>query len=356
VFGAIYHTQQKSNEELAVSMTKDKCSSVDTPDDTVVVTDNGYTMVDFMGVHLVILCWLVPMMLLAMTLVCLSVPNTRLLSPGVVCFYLGVKILTDQVGLLPARHFHTLKVYFQRSFLHYFTMVRLTPSLTVSKDQWERPQVIMTGPHGVFNMGGIRSMITPLFEDKHVVCAIAPIMTYTWFEPILRLAGTEGMIALDHKSIQVEMSSGQRDIMVIPGGFVETNTGNEEFATMYDSKWEYWLWQCTKHGYDLSFQWIYGATQVYHTGVAAMATRLQLGQKGIPFTFPSGKFGTFAAYNDIKMAICGFRMPVVHVPDVDRSSPTFKALVSEFHLRVQDLLSKYPPTGKQSIVKMISSL
>jgi len=318
--------------------------------------DNEHTMMDSMGVHLVILCWLVPAMLVVSTVVCMAVPNTRLLSPSLFSMYLLVKTSTDRIGMLPTHYFRILQVRFQRSFINYFTMVRLTPPLTVSKDQWKRPQVIMTGPHGVFNMGGIRSMVTPLFEDKNVVCAIAPAMGYTWFEPILRLAGTDGMISLDHKSIQVEMSSAQRDIIVIPGGFVETNTGNEEFATMDDSKWAYWLWQCTRHGYDLSFQWIYGATQVYHTGVGAMAIRTLLGQKGIPFVFPLGQFGSFVAYNDVRMSTCGFRMPVVHVPNVDRSSPAFKELLSDFHMRVKDLLSAYPPTGKQSPVKMISAL
>ena len=208
----------------------------------------------------------------------------------------------------------------------------------------------------MFNMGGIRSILTPLFEDKNIVCAIAPVMAYTWFEPILRLAGTDGMIKLNHKSIQVEMMGGHRDLIVIPGGFVETNTGNEEFATMDESKWGYWLWQCTVHGYDLSFQWIYGATQVYHTGVGCMATRLQVGKAGVPLVWPSGKFGTFAARNDVGMSICGFRMSVVHDPNVDRSSPAFQALIGDFHMRVQELLTKYPPTGKQSAVKMISSL
>jgi hypothetical protein len=199
-------------------------------------------------------------------------------------------------------------------------------------------------------------MITPLFEDKHLVCAIAPMMAHTWFEPILRLAGTDGMIALNHKSIHAEMSAGHRDMIVIPGGYVETNTGNEEFATMDESKWAYWLWQCTVHGYDLSFQWIYGATQIYHTGVGYMATRLKAGQRGIPFMYPSGRYGTLAARNNVGLSVCGFRMSVEHVPDVDRASPAFQGLIGDFKMRVQELLATYPPTGKQSVVKMISSL
>jgi hypothetical protein len=207
-------------------------------------------------------------------------------------------------------------------------------------------------------MGGIRSVITPEYEDKKLVVAVAPTMSYTWFEPILRLTGADGMLPLHHATIQKEMMhNATRDIIVIPGGFVETNTGNEEFSTMDDSKWAYWLLLCSRHGYDVSFQWIYGATQIYHTGTYGMTTRLFLGRMGIPCTMPPrGKYGTFLAHNDVGMTICSFRMSIPHRPDMSRTSQEFISLLHLFKQRVSELLAKYSPAADQAPVRVLSSL
>jgi hypothetical protein len=207
-------------------------------------------------------------------------------------------------------------------------------------------------------MGGIRSVITPEYKDKKLVVAVAPAMAYTWFEPILRLAGTDGMLPLQHANIQKEMTHNTgRDIITIPGGFVETNTGNEHFSTIDDSKWAYWLLSCSRHGYDLSFQWIYGATQIYHTGTSGMATRLLFGRMGIPCVPPPrGKYGTLLARNDVDMSVCSFRMSVPHRPDLVKTSPEFVSLLHEFRQRVANLLIKYTPVDDQAPVRPISSL
>jgi hypothetical protein len=111
---------------------------------------------------------------------------------------------------------------------------------------------------------------------------------------------------------------------------------------MDDSKWAYWLLQCLRHGYDASFQWIYGATQVYHTGSGGMAMRLMFGKKGIPFVLPMGKYGTPIAHNDVPMTVCGFRIPVNPMPTATRSSPELRTLILDFQTRVDDLMRRFP--------------
>jgi hypothetical protein len=324
-------------------------------------SDPGHeeTIGDALIVHTILLCWLMPVILGTTGVVCLPWQGTRTYACVALCLYSGVKVLVDRIDLLPESYSRTLKIHFRQAVNRYFRLQHLTPSIIVPAEQWERPQVILTGPHGVFNMGGIRSIINPELKDTNIVCAIAPVMAHTWFEPILRLAGSVGMLPLDHQSITSEMSRNKnRDIMVIPGGFVEANTGNDHFSTMDDSKWEYWLLQCLRHGYDASFQWIHGATQVYHTGTYGLTTRMWFGKMGIPCVIPFGKYGIPIAHNDVGMSVCGFRINVQCVPDSNRSSPEFHALVRDFRTRVSDLLSKYPPnrTLRQAPIKMISSL
>ena len=160
---------------------------------------------------------------------------------GSATLYCILKILTDRFQYLPTGAQYALSRMFQNACLSYFRIEHATPSVMVRCRDWVRPQVIMTGPHGVFNMGGIVSIMTSDYADKNVVCALDPkLVHYAWFQPILHMAGSQGMIPLRHASITAEMHIASRDLMVIPGGFVETNTGNEHYATMDDSRWDYW--------------------------------------------------------------------------------------------------------------------
>jgi hypothetical protein len=314
---------------------------------------------DVLIVHSIILCWIIPIFMLGTSLLSLPMTITRDYTMTTMSVYVALKLVSDHIDSLPAPILRLCQHRFQEAFYRYFPMEFSTPSVVVSSDDWERPQIILTGPHGVFNMGGIRSIIVTGYKNKRLICAMAPTMAYTWLEPILRLMGTDGMIPLNHKSIQSEMSrETQRDLIVIPGGFIETNTGNEVFSTMDDSKWEYWLLQCLRYGYDASFQWIHGATQVYHTGTYGMKIRLALGKLGIPCMVPIGKRGTVIAHNDIPMTVCGFRIHVKQLPNANRSSPELHALILDFRSRVDHLIAKYPPNEclHQAPVRMISSL
>lgn len=299
---------------------------------------------DIILVHTVLITWICPMLLCIGGITSLVYDPTNYISIYPLMLYALGKVVSDTIDTTSPSGFRQLQIAFQTSFTRYFRMNHLTPSVVVPTSSWSRPQVIMTGPHGVFNMGGIRSILTSDHTEKNIICAIAPIMGYTWFQLILRLAGTHGMLPLDHGSVQQEMSRGTRDIMVIPGGYVETNTGNEHGATMDSSKWDYWLLQCARHGYDASFQWIHGATQVYHTGQRGLALRRWCGEKGIPCVFPVGQWNTPLAHHDVQMSTCGFRMSVTKIPDVTRDTPEFRTLVATFRARVHDLVTvQYPP-------------
>ena len=303
------------------------------------------TLADTISVHSVVCCWLLPAVLVALTtlfpLSNTGHPYRRSLQSG--SALLLCHVFFASFASWPTALRHRLSRAFRRGFLSYFTIEHKTPSVVVSTQEWQRPQVILTGPHGVFNMCGIASILTEDQTDKQLVCAIAPVMVYTWFEPILHMAGSMGMIPLRHAAINKEMTAAARDLMVIPGGFVETNTGNEHFATMDESKWDYWLLQCLRYGYDASFQWIHGGTQVYHTGRSFMDTRLAAGRLGIPCVLPYGRWGTPLARNTVPFSVAGFRVPVDRVEGVTRDSKEFLALRGEFRVRVEDLLRTYPP-------------
>jgi hypothetical protein len=260
------------------------------------------------------------------------------------CLYVSVKLLSDRIDRLPADILRQCQVRFQQALVNYFPMEHLTPSVLVASEDFERPQVILTGPHGIFTMGAARSTIISGYKSKRLIVAMAPVMSTTWMKMVLRLIGTDDMLPLNHTAVQAEMSGDTtRDLIVIAGGFIELNTGNEIFSTMDDSKWAYWLLQCLRHGYDASFQWIHGATQVYHTGTSTMGMRLLMGTMGIPFFIPSGQYRTpFVAHNDVPMTVCGFRIQVKPMPAADRSSPELHALIQDFHTRVDNLLAKFP--------------
>lgn len=266
--------------------------------------------------------------------------------------YITGKCLTDSIE--HTTMFPYCQRIFQTTFKQFFTLRYLTPTVIVSVTDWTRPQVIMTGPHGVCNMGGIRSIITSDTEpEKNVVCAITPVVNWTYFTPILRLAGAMGMISLNHHNITEEMKRAKRDIIVIPGGFVETNTGNEKFATMDDSKWGYWVLQCLRHGYDLSFQWIHGATQIYRTGDRFIHTRHWMGRHGIPFILPN-----MLPKNTVDMSICSFRMRVeTAMPTATKTSPEYLDLLARFQERVFRMVTvEYPPILPQAPLRICSKL
>lgn len=229
---------------------------------------------------------------------------------------------------------------FQDGLMRSLQLVHRTPSVVVSTENWKRPQIIITGPHGIFCLGVLRSILTPDHSNKRLVCATAPIMWYSCMHLIARLCGMSGngILPLKHRHIEREMYRGHRDIAVISGGFVETNTGNVDFATMHDSKWAYWMRQCMRHGYDISFQWVYGGTQIIHTTSHCLPLRAYMGKLGIPCFVPR-----LRVHTDVPLVVIGFRMPVDHVPGIDIDAPAFKQTLQTFKMRVHELMQTYPP-------------
>ena len=247
------------------------------------------TWSDILFVHLTILLWVGPLVP-GVVGVTAAITGSWQYTVGSTALYGAIKVLTDRFACLPESTQRALAVHVQRAFLSYFRIEHVTPSVMVRSRDWKQPQLIMTGPHGVFTMGGFVSSMTSDHLRKHVVCAIDPtLIRCCWFEPIVHMVGSMGVIPLRHAAICAEMRSATRDLMVIPGGFVETNTGNETYATMDDSKWDYWLLQCLRWGYDASFQWVHGETNVYHTGTVGMRTRLACARRGLPCVWPRGK-------------------------------------------------------------------
>lgn len=316
-------------------------------------THTSHTCVwPIVGVHTTLLAWVVPFLMLA-SVVPASLLYGTLTGVKISAVYAIIRLLSENYDLAPQYVKKSLERWFMSSFLQYFRMTNLTPTLFVSKRAWTRPQVVMIGPHGVFNMGGFRSFITDDMQPKNIVCAIDSAMQHSWFQPILRMAGSDGMIPLRHSSIEAEMWRAGRDLVVIPGGFVETNTGSEHTATMDTSKWAYWIVQCMRHGYDASFQWVYGGTQVFHTGDKLMGLRAWMGRRGVPFVFPRGKYGLPVARNDVPMAVAGFRMKVPHMPGVSRSAPEVAETMARFEARVATLLRRNPPQAEHAPVSRL---
>jgi hypothetical protein len=231
----------------------------------------------------------------------------------------------------------------------YFKLEYLTPSVFVSKKDWIKPQIIISGPHGLFSFAIARSITDKI---NNCIFGIDNTLTYNpLITMFLKFGGLNGVLGLKHKKIIKELSNKKQDILVIPGGFVEASSCSETCNTMYSKQWSYWILQAIKNNYDVSFMWVYGGTQTYHQGSFFSKFRTFFAKRNIPMIFPFGRFFSFIPYNDVPFSVVSFRKTYPHNPNAKLED--IQNEISDFHTCVFELMIKYPPKEYHAPIKHI---
>ena len=125
------------------------------------------TWSDLLFVHLIILLWVGPLVPGVVGMIA-AMAGSWQYTVGSTALYGAIKVLTDRFTCLPDDAQRALAVHLQRAYL----------------------QLIMTGPHGVFALGGFVSGMTSDHLPKNVVCAIDPnLIRYGWIQPLVPMMG-----------------------------------------------------------------------------------------------------------------------------------------------------------------------
>jgi hypothetical protein len=90
--------------------------------------------------------------------------------------------------------------------------------------------------------------------------------TLVMLNPFIGLFGKwDGMVeiqGLKDALVVKELKRGVHDALVVAGGFEEASLGSYERNRICRQTWPYWVKRALQHGYDLTFMWVYGGTQV----------------------------------------------------------------------------------------------
>jgi hypothetical protein len=74
----------------------------------------------------------------------------------------------------------------------------------------------------------------------------------------------------------------QKDIAVLPGGFVEAAATTSQYEYFYTEKIPYYLHMATAHGYRLNIVVVYGGSDFYRHATVFHATRVRIASRGFP--------------------------------------------------------------------------
>eukprot|EP00658_Telonema_sp_P-2_P081309 TRINITY_DN829_c0_g1_i12.p1 TRINITY_DN829_c0_g1~~TRINITY_DN829_c0_g1_i12.p1 ORF type:complete len:254 (-),score=64.08 TRINITY_DN829_c0_g1_i12:300-1061(-) len=217
----------------------------------------------------------------------------------------------------------------------------LTPCYTVDNalNPGAKRQVTLAGPHGLFSLGLNRTMHPEgckmiMFVDNNLAV----------FNPFIRMfakwTGMWDLEGLKHTKVTSALERGECDLIVVAGGFVEAAAGTQNANRIARQTWPYWVKQCLVHGYDLSFLWIYGATQVFDQSEESLENRVKLASHSIPAITPFGKFG-LPIPRSPPLRVLNFKMELPHI-----QAPTPQQVGEWLHkleLRVQQMIADYPP-------------
>jgi len=192
-------------------------------------------------------------------------------------------------------------------------------------------QVTIAGPHGLFSLALNRTMHPEgcnlvMFVDNNLAVFNPFVKMFAKWTGMLDLQG------LKHSKVQQLMRCNQQDALVVAGGFVEAAVGTQEVNRVCRHMWPYWVKMCLLHGYELSFLWIYGATQVFNQSESGMQTRRGLAEKSMPAITPFGKFG-LPVPKAPPLRVVNFRMELPHIKEPSKHE--VEHWLAELERRVQ---------------------
>mmetsp|Transcript_37119 Transcript_37119/g.44868 ORF Transcript_37119/g.44868 Transcript_37119/m.44868 type:complete len:346 (-) Transcript_37119:699-1736(-) len=230
---------------------------------------------------------------------------------------------------------------YKTTFATHFPETRfLTPSVmrTETDPSPEKCQVIIAGPHGLFSLALMRIIPADarmkLFVDN-------TLATVNPFIPLFgKWSGMKDLDGLQNKKVTKCMKAGDHDVMVVAGGFEEASVGTGTCNRICRQTWGYWMRKALQNGFDISFMWVYGGTQVFHQPELGVSVRHMFAKRSIPCILPIGKMYLPVPTNT-QLQVVNFRMQLPHIPDCTREQA--REWQVKFEARVQQLLRDYPP-------------
>jgi len=162
-------------------------------------------------------------------------------------------------------------------------------TMSASSSGTTKPMIILAGPHGILLESVVISFArtNPTIRRSVLLAGDRLFASGLFGTGVLaKMVGFDGLVPLVDADIRRTMTVGVDDILVCPGGIIEGTTGHSTRATLYDGTWAYWVRKAMTHGYDLTFVWVYGGTQMIRQSPMAMTTRERLVRWGIPTILP----------------------------------------------------------------------
>jgi hypothetical protein len=152
----------------------------------------------------------------------------------------------------------------------------------VDQDQDQtKPTVYLAGPHGIFGLGAKRLMGTALVSPGSVAMFDSTIYHTcpgaTWSARVLG----HPCAPLTHKSVSRLMGMG-KNLMLLPGGFVETVGATGVVECIYIDKIPYYQKMCKRYGYRLQYLMMYGGSNFYRHHAICRDKRLDFARMNIP--------------------------------------------------------------------------
>ena len=128
-------------------------------------------------------------------------------------------------------------------------------------------------------------LFPPLYSFLHMISNPNNIGLFGKWDGLLEIQG------LADANIQRELKRRVNDVIVVAGGFEEASLGSYERNRICRQTWPYWVKRCLQNGYDMTFMWVYGGTQVYNQPEAGRDTRWLFAKRAIPAIIPAGPMG-----------------------------------------------------------------
>jgi len=217
----------------------------------------------------------------------------------------------------------------------------ITPDFVANKGP--KRLATIAGPHGLFSLALNRTMTT---EADNVIMFVDNNLAV--FNPFIKMfAKWTGMLdlqGLKHTKVQGVMQHAEHDVLVVAGGFVEAAVGTQQHNRICRQMWPYWVKQCLHHGYDLSFLWILGGTEVFHQSESSVQTRFNLASLSLPAITPIGKFGLPIPLST-PLRIMNFKIELPSITNPSADQVDHWVLVLE--RRVQELIREHSQVPEQ---------
>jgi len=180
-----------------------------------------------------------------------------------------------------------------------------------------KPTVYLAGPHGMFCVGMKRLLGSPFIPPGSVVMFDSKLYNMSWGATWSARTLGHPSAPLTHKSVSGIMCSGQKNICVMPGGFVEAAGATETIEYISLDKITYYQKMCKRYGYRLQYLMIYGGSTFYRHHDVWRDARLQLAALDIPSAVvtPTKVFGGEADVIAVRPFSIHLDASVSHISD-----------------------------------------